>query len=122
VKGPDLSSGPSLFLEGCGSREGGFGFNQVEAASCVKFVFVPPLSHLRWWGQLIVIVNVEKAEEAGIQVVLLTATVIQEKLENAENAKLAPYNDYLRRLAREKKLRLADRFANRVTVHPRISP
>src|SRR6185436_8938759 len=51
---------------------------------------------------------VEKAEAAGIKVVLLTATVIQEKLDNAENAKLAPFNDYLRTLAREKKLRLAD--------------
>ena len=51
---------------------------------------------------------VEKAEGAGIKVVLLTATVIQEKLDNTENAKLAPYNDYLRTLAREKKLRLAD--------------
>jgi len=51
---------------------------------------------------------VEKAEKAGIKVVVLTATVIQEKLDNAENAKLAPYNEYLRTLAREKKLRLAD--------------
>lgn len=51
---------------------------------------------------------VDKAEAAGIQVVLLTATVIHENLDNAENAKLAPYNDYLRTLAREKKLRLAD--------------
>lgn len=51
---------------------------------------------------------VEQAEASGIQVVLLTATVIHEKLDNAENAKLAPYNDYLRALAREKKLRLAD--------------
>ena len=51
---------------------------------------------------------VDKAEAAGIKVVLLTATVIQEKLDNAENAKLAPYNDYLRALAREKHLRLAD--------------
>ncbi len=51
---------------------------------------------------------VERAEAAGIKVVLLTATVINEKLDNAENAKLAPYNDYVRTLAREKKLRLAD--------------
>ncbi len=51
---------------------------------------------------------VEKAEKAGIKVVILTATVIQEKLENAENARLAPYNDYLRALAKEKNLRLAD--------------
>ncbi|MBK7999912.1 MAG: hypothetical protein IPK15_14650 [Verrucomicrobia bacterium] len=46
---------------------------------------------------------VEKAEAAGIKVVLLTATVIHENLASAENAKLAPYNDYLRTLAREKK-------------------
>lgn len=51
---------------------------------------------------------VEKADQAGIKVILLTATVIHEKLENSENAKLAPYNDYLRTLAREKNLRLAD--------------
>ena len=51
---------------------------------------------------------VDKASAAGIKVVLLTATVIQEKLDNAENAKLAPYNDYLRTLAKEKNLRLAD--------------
>ncbi len=50
----------------------------------------------------------ERAEAAGIKLVLLTATVINEKLDNAENAKLAPYNNYLRTLAREKKLRLAD--------------
>jgi len=51
---------------------------------------------------------VAQAEAAGIQVVLLTATVIKEDLNSPENAKLAPYNDYLRTLAREKKLRLAD--------------
>src|SRR6185436_6679162 len=51
---------------------------------------------------------VEKAEAAGIKVVLLTATVIQEKLDNEENAKFAPFNEYLRTLAREKHLRLAD--------------
>jgi lysophospholipase L1-like esterase len=51
---------------------------------------------------------VEKAQAAGIKVVMLTATVIQEKLDNAENGLLASYNDYLRALAREKKLPLAD--------------
>lgn len=51
---------------------------------------------------------VDKAGAAGIKVVLLTATVIHEKLDNAENAKLAPYNDSLRALAKEKKLPLAD--------------
>jgi lysophospholipase L1-like esterase len=51
---------------------------------------------------------VDQAQAAGIQVVMLTATVIQENLDGPENAKLAPFNDYLRSLAQEKKLRLAD--------------
>ena len=51
---------------------------------------------------------VEKAQAAKIQVVLLTATVIQENLGSPENKKLAPFNDYLRELAKDKKLRLAD--------------
>jgi len=51
---------------------------------------------------------VETAEAAGVKVVILTATVIKEDLGNEENKKLAPYNDFLRRLAKEKNLRLAD--------------
>ena len=51
---------------------------------------------------------VDKAQAAKIQVVLLTATVIQENLDSPENGKLAPFNEYLRILAKEKKLRLAD--------------
>ena len=51
---------------------------------------------------------VAKAQAAGAKVVLLTATVIQENLEGPENAKLAPFNEYLRALAKEKKLPLAD--------------
>ncbi len=51
---------------------------------------------------------VERAQASGVKVVLLTATVIQEKLDNAENAKLAPFNDFLRALAKAKKLPLAD--------------
>ena len=51
---------------------------------------------------------VEKAAAAGAKPVILTATVIQEDLGNAENARLAPYNDFLRSLAKEKHLPLAD--------------
>ena len=51
---------------------------------------------------------VDQATAAGVKVVLLTATVIHEKLDNAENAKLAPYNDFLRGLAKEKKIPVAD--------------
>lgn len=51
---------------------------------------------------------VEKAQAAGIKVVILTSTMIREDAGNAENAKLAAYNDFLRELAKEKKCPLAD--------------
>jgi lysophospholipase L1-like esterase len=51
---------------------------------------------------------VDRAQAAGVKVVLLTATVIKEDLESDENHKLVPYNDFLRRLAKEKNLPLAD--------------
>lgn len=51
---------------------------------------------------------VERCQAAGVKVVVLTATVIMEDLANAENQKLAPYNEFLRELAREKKCPLAD--------------
>ncbi len=51
---------------------------------------------------------VDQATAAGVKVVMLTATVLHEKLDNAENAKIAPYNDFLRVLAKEKKLPVAD--------------
>lgn len=51
---------------------------------------------------------VEKAQAAGVQPVILTSTMIKEDLGNAENKNLAPYNDFLRQLAKEKKLRIAD--------------
>lgn len=51
---------------------------------------------------------VEQAQLAGVQVVILTATVIKEDLGNEENKKLAPYNEFLRKLAKERHLPLAD--------------
>lgn len=51
---------------------------------------------------------VERCAAANVKVLILTATVIREELDNPENAKLAEYNDFLRTLAREKKLPLAD--------------
>jgi lysophospholipase L1-like esterase len=50
----------------------------------------------------------EKCAAAGVKVVVLTATVIHEKLDSPENQKLAPYNEFLRDLAKEKRLPLAD--------------
>lgn len=51
---------------------------------------------------------VEQAQAAGIKVMILTATVIHEDPNNAENQKLAAYNDFLRKLAKEKNCLLAD--------------
>jgi lysophospholipase L1-like esterase len=51
---------------------------------------------------------VDKAQAAGAKPVILTATVIQEDLESPENGKLAPYNKFLRSLAAERNLPLAD--------------
>ena len=50
----------------------------------------------------------DQAAAAGVKVVVLTATVIHEKLDNAENARLAPYNEFLRAQAKERKLPVAD--------------
>jgi lysophospholipase L1-like esterase len=51
---------------------------------------------------------VDKCAAANVKVVILTATVIKEQLDSPENQKLAAYNDFLRELAKEKKLPVAD--------------
>lgn len=51
---------------------------------------------------------VDQCQAAGVKVVVLTATMIQEDASNDLNKKLAAYNDFLRELARERKLPLAD--------------
>ena len=51
---------------------------------------------------------VQKAEDADIKVMILTSTMIGEDPEKDTNQKLVPYNDFLREIAREKKLLLAD--------------
>ena len=50
----------------------------------------------------------DKAEKAGIRIMILTATMITENPESAYNKKLAAYNDFLRSLAAERKYLLAD--------------
>ena len=50
---------------------------------------------------------VEKAQKANIKVCIMTATMIGEN-NNANNQKLAAYNEFLRQLAAEKKCLLAD--------------
>ena len=51
---------------------------------------------------------VDRCQDAGIKVVLLTSTMIGEDKDNANNKKLSTYNDFLKELATEKKCLLAD--------------
>jgi len=51
---------------------------------------------------------VDQAQEAGVKVMLLTSTMIREDQSNDLNQKLAPYNEFLKTLAKEKKCLLAD--------------
>ncbi len=51
---------------------------------------------------------IEKAEAADIKVLILTSTMIGEDPEKETNKKLIPYNDFLREIAKEKKLPIAD--------------
>lgn len=50
----------------------------------------------------------DKADEAGIKVIILTATMIKEDAQNELNKKLIPYNEFLRQTAKERKYLLAD--------------
>ncbi len=60
---------------------------------------------------------VDRCKTGGVKVVILTATVIGEDLNNKYNKKLALYNELLRSLAKEKKCLLADL---NVMFHERI--
>lgn len=51
---------------------------------------------------------IDAATAAGVRPVILTATVIKEELDGPLNQKVAPYNEFLRELAKEKKVPLAD--------------
>ncbi|MDB6175676.1 MAG: hypothetical protein JWL59_4987 [Chthoniobacteraceae bacterium] len=51
---------------------------------------------------------VERAQAAGVKVMILTSTMIKEDQANELNQKLAAYNEFLRGLAAEKKCALAD--------------
>ena len=54
---------------------------------------------------------VSRAQAAGVRPVILTSTVIKEDLASPENQRLAPYNDFLRALAKERSLPFADLHA-----------
>ena len=51
---------------------------------------------------------VDQCQAAGVKLMILTSTMIGEDEPNANNQKLATYNEFLRALAKEKKCLLAD--------------
>jgi lysophospholipase L1-like esterase len=51
---------------------------------------------------------VDRAQAAGVKVMILTSTMIREDQSTPENQKLVAYNDFLRALAKEKKCLMAD--------------
>lgn len=51
---------------------------------------------------------VDRAQAAGVKVMILTSTMIREDQATPENQKLVAYNDFLRALAKEKKCLIAD--------------
>jgi lysophospholipase L1-like esterase len=51
---------------------------------------------------------IDKAQVANIKVMILTATMIGEDPERELNKNLIPYNDFLRKIAKEKNCRMAD--------------
>ena len=53
----------------------------------------------------------DKCAASNVTVVVMTATMIKEDAKNAENTKLAAYNDWLRAEAKRRGLRLADQNA-----------
>jgi hypothetical protein len=52
--------------------------------------------------------EMEKAQAAGVEACILTATMIKEDAGNSFNKQLIPYNEFLRRLAKEKNCLLID--------------
>lgn len=59
---------------------------------------------------------VDQAQQADIKVVILTSTMITEDPKNLNNQKLESYNEFLRKLAKEKDCKLADLNANMQTA------
>ncbi|HSJ00877.1 MAG: SGNH/GDSL hydrolase family protein [Verrucomicrobium sp.] len=64
---------------------------------------------------------VDRTQKAGVQVVILTSTLIGPKLDDANNTKAKAYNDFLRDLAKERKLPVADLNADMIVEQSKDS-
>ena len=72
--------------------------------------------------KIYITVIIDKCHAAGVNVVILTATVIGEDLNNSYNKRLSSYNKFLRSLAQEKKCLLADvnaMFQTLIKINPK---
>lgn len=65
---------------------------------------------------------VDRAEQAGTKVMLLTATLIGPDLEDPLNKKAVAYNDFLRELAQQRKFPLADLSADMIRAQSIAKP
>lgn len=87
-----LSKNPTWMTLSCGVNDVWHGRNGIDLESYKKNITT----------------IVDRATAQGVKVIILTATPIFEDLHNQENTSLAAYNDFLRALAKERKLPLAD--------------
>lgn len=106
-----LSKKPQWMTLSCGVNDVWHGPNGVplnEAAAAAGTFTSRPNEPEKGTYEKNITQIINQAAAAGARPVVLTATVIKEDLNSPENAKLAPYNDFLRKLATDKKLPIAD--------------
>jgi len=87
-----LSKKPTLMTLSCGVNDVAHGKNGVPLEDYKKNITA----------------LVDKVQAAGVKPVILTSTMIGEDQGNGNNQKLMAYNEFLRTLARDRKLPLAD--------------
>jgi lysophospholipase L1-like esterase len=116
-----LARKPQWMLLNCGVNDvwhgvKGVPLNEIQA-STTKYERNGPKESEKGTYEKNITQIAERAQAAGVKVVILTATVIGENLAGEDNQRLAPYNDFLRRFASEKQIPLADlnaRFQDRI--------
>lgn len=104
-----LSKKPQWMTLSCGVNDAWHGANGVplDEAMAAREKYNATVSARGTYKKNITDI-IDRATAAGVRPVILTATVIKEELDGPLNQKVAPYNEFLRGLAKEKKIPLAD--------------
>jgi lysophospholipase L1-like esterase len=104
-----LSKKPQWMTLSCGVNDAWHGPNGVplDEAMAATGKFNATVSQRGTYKKNITEI-IDRATAAGVRSVILTATVIKEELDGPLNQMVAPYNDFLRGLAKEKNVPLAD--------------